>query len=288
MSLIRIFQHLVALDLSFLQEPPEATIFILLLSLVLGIVTSIVNRMAMNLGEYQKMTLESHIVRQEMMEAMKSGNKRSIDRAQKRQQELMGQQSKMTMGRMKISFFFMIPFLIIWRILGSFFGGITIAYPKPETKELGFINYEPPRDSGIIIVTPKYFKYTTKEAREVLKENFNLKDIVFNAGSLAGLISALYTNDINLFGKMIQDKLVEPRRAELIPNYLEIKKILIQNRTLGVGIAGAGPSIFGIINKKEADIEILSNSIKNELQQFELDYQLFVTEPSIRGVRIIE
>jgi uncharacterized membrane protein (DUF106 family) len=128
MSLIRIFQNLVALDLSFLQEPPEATIFILLLSLVLGIVTSIVNRMAMNLGEYQKMTLESHRVRQEMMEAMKSGNKRSIDRAQKRQQELMGQQSKMTMGRMKISFFFMIPFLIIWRILGSFFGGNTIAY----------------------------------------------------------------------------------------------------------------------------------------------------------------
>jgi len=118
----------VALDLAFLKEPPEATIFIFFLSLVLGIATSIANRMVMDLDEYRKMTIESHRVRQEMTKAMKSGNQSKIDKAQRRQQQLMSKQSNMTMDRMKISIFFMIPFLLIWRLLGSFFGGVTIAY----------------------------------------------------------------------------------------------------------------------------------------------------------------
>jgi uncharacterized membrane protein (DUF106 family) len=128
MTLNGLLYILPALDISFLQEPPEATIFILFLSLVLGIVTSLANLRAVDLEEYRNMTLESHRVRQEMMEAMKSGNQSRIDRAQNRQQKLMSQQSKMTMERMKISLLFMIPFILIWQILGRFFGGATIAY----------------------------------------------------------------------------------------------------------------------------------------------------------------
>jgi uncharacterized membrane protein (DUF106 family) len=128
MSLTGLLTVVTTLELSFLQEPPEATLFILLLSLVLGVATSFANRLVMNLDEYRRMTIESHRVRKEVMDAMKSGNQRNIDKAQKKQQELMSQQSRSTMDRMKISLFFMIPFLIIWRLLGSFFGGITIAF----------------------------------------------------------------------------------------------------------------------------------------------------------------
>ena len=115
------------LEFSFLQEPPQATYFIMFLSLGLGLATSLVNRMFMNLDEYREMTIESQRVRQELMEAMRSGNQRRIDRAQTRQKQLMSEQNKMTMGRMKISLFFMIPFILIWQVLTRFFGGITIA-----------------------------------------------------------------------------------------------------------------------------------------------------------------
>jgi uncharacterized membrane protein (DUF106 family) len=127
MSLNGILFFSQALDISFLQEPPQATFFIMILSLVLGLATSLVNRMMMDLDAYREMTLESQRVRQEMMEAMKSGNQRRIDKAQNRQKQLMSQQNKMTMDRMKISLFFMIPFILIWQLLTRFFGGITIA-----------------------------------------------------------------------------------------------------------------------------------------------------------------
>jgi uncharacterized membrane protein (DUF106 family) len=119
---------LAAVDFSFLQQPPMATIFILVLSATIGFVTSLANLRVIDLDEYKNMMIESSRVREETMAAMRSGNQRRISKAQKRQQELMKAQSKMSMDRMKIMLFFMIPFLLIWQVLGNFFGKTIIAY----------------------------------------------------------------------------------------------------------------------------------------------------------------
>ncbi len=119
---------LVALELDFLRTPPAATYAILAIAVGLGLVTSLINVKMMDLKAYRKMMLDSARVQHQMMEAAKTGNQRAIDKAQKKQQEVMGQQSKMSMDRLKISLFFMIPFLLIWQLLGSFFGNIIIAY----------------------------------------------------------------------------------------------------------------------------------------------------------------
>jgi len=119
---------LVALELDFLKIPPFATYSILVIAVGLGFITSFVNARMTDLNAYRKMMLESAKAQHQMMEAAKSGNQRAIDKAQKKQQEVMGQQSKMSMSRMKISLFFMIPFLLIWQLLGSFFGNVIIAY----------------------------------------------------------------------------------------------------------------------------------------------------------------
>lgn len=119
---------LAAADFSFLQQPPMATVFILVLSATISLVTSLANRRVIDLDEYKNMMIESSHVRQELVAAMKSGNQRRISKAQNKQQELMKAQSKMSMDRMKIMLFFMIPFLLIWQFLGNFFGKTIIAY----------------------------------------------------------------------------------------------------------------------------------------------------------------
>jgi uncharacterized membrane protein (DUF106 family) len=78
----------------------------------------------MDMDEYRKWTIGSQYARQELMEAMRSENQRRISRAQKRQQDMMKTQQKMTMDRMKIMLFFMIPFLLIWQVLRNFFKGV--------------------------------------------------------------------------------------------------------------------------------------------------------------------
>lgn len=126
--MIDLLSGLTAADLTFLKQPPVATVFILLLSATINSIMSLANRRNMNLAEYRRIMEESHHVRQEVMAAMRSDNKRRIDRAQKRQQEVSQAQMKISGGRMKTMIYFMIPLLIFWPILSKFYGKATIAF----------------------------------------------------------------------------------------------------------------------------------------------------------------
>ena len=120
--------RLVAAGLDFLKQPPMSTIFILALSAVINLIMSLVNRRTMNLDEYRRMMEESHHAQRELMAAMRSGNQRRISRAQRKQQEVSQAQLKMSGDRMKTTLFFMVPILLMWPVLGNFFGRGTIAY----------------------------------------------------------------------------------------------------------------------------------------------------------------
>ena len=121
---ISLLSHLTSLDLGFLQQTPASTLFILALSAAISLVTSVANRMVIDLEEYKRWTVESHHLRQELMEAMRSGNQRRISSAQKRQQQLLKTQQKMTMDRMKLMLFFFVPFILIWQVLNKFLSGV--------------------------------------------------------------------------------------------------------------------------------------------------------------------
>ena len=135
----------IALDLSAYSTPPEATYLVMGIALVLGIATSYIGVRSMDLDEYRRLTIESSRLRSELMQATRSGNQRRISKAQKRQQDLMAQQSKISMDRMKSSMFFTLPLLLIWPTLGRFFGNTVVAYfpfvfPYIP-KEFGFIQW---------------------------------------------------------------------------------------------------------------------------------------------------
>ncbi len=118
----------IAIDFSAIAAPPYATFAIMGIALTLGTVTSIIGVRSMDLDAYRKLTIESSRVRKELMEATRSGNQSRMAKVQKRQQDLMAQQSKISMDRMKSSMFFTIPLLFLWRPLSEFFSGTVIAY----------------------------------------------------------------------------------------------------------------------------------------------------------------
>ncbi len=118
----------VSVNIDFMKQPPYATLFILVLTIVINLVMSYANKRSMDLGAYRKMMVESARVRKEVMEAMKSGNQRRISKAQNRQSEIMKETQKASSGRMKLTMYVMIPFLLIWQVLNGFFGKTIIAY----------------------------------------------------------------------------------------------------------------------------------------------------------------
>lgn len=134
---LSLLSNFTALDLSFLQQPPASTLFILVLSTAISLVTSIANRMVIDMEEFKRWTVESHHLRQELMDAMRSGNKRRIAMAQQRQQQLSKTQQRITMSRMKITLFSFVPIILIWQVLINFYRGVTIAYLPFEAPWIG-------------------------------------------------------------------------------------------------------------------------------------------------------
>lgn len=112
----------------FLKIMPSSTLFVLLLTTVIGLVTSLINMKMTNLSEYKRLQIEQAKINKEIMAAAKSGNQRRMDRIEKRRAELMSAQSKMSMNTMKVSLVVSIPILFGWKPILDFFGDSVVAF----------------------------------------------------------------------------------------------------------------------------------------------------------------
>jgi len=86
----------------------------------------------------------------------------------------------------------------------------------------------------------------TKDARDILSKDVLLKDHIHQSGNVGGLIIGMYTSDIELLSRSLNDIIIEPQRASLIPHFYEVKEAALKAGALGCSISGAGPSIFAI------------------------------------------
>jgi len=135
--MIDLLSSAVALDLTFLRQMPISPFFILGLSVAISLITSIANRMVIDINDYRRQMTESSRIRRELMKAMRSGNQRRIDKMQRQQQAMMKNQQKMMSDRMKTMIFFIIPFFLFWQVLRGFFGDVTVAYMPFDTPWIG-------------------------------------------------------------------------------------------------------------------------------------------------------
>lgn len=91
----------------------------------------------------------------------------------------------------------------------------------------------------------------TRRARATLSEPYPLSQFVEQSTHLALFLTGLQRGDIALIRDGLHDVLVEPRRASLIPGFVEVKAAALANDALGASISGAGPSVFAWFASKE-------------------------------------
>lgn len=86
----------------------------------------------------------------------------------------------------------------------------------------------------------------TAESRQLLGESVALKDAVRQWGNLGALVAALYTSDLGLLSRSLEDVIAEPKRARLVPGFFEVKAAALAAGALGCSLSGSGPSIFAL------------------------------------------
>jgi homoserine kinase len=144
-----------------------------------------------------------------------------------------------------------------------------------------------PEGLRVAVVHP-HCQVPTSEARRLVNERtYGLDVIVPNIGSVAALVAALYRGDLPLLGRSIDDRIIEPLRATLIPGFAAVKHAAFGAGALGCSIAGSGPSVFAF-----ADADTAAERIGAAMQAaFKaaagLESDLFWGKVSTEGARVV-
>jgi uncharacterized membrane protein (DUF106 family) len=117
--------------MSFVFPPtdiPGSTIFVVFLALGLTAVTSGVNRLFTNKEQLMSQRKIISEWQKEFNEARKSGDKKLLEKATRKQKQVMQVQSKMFTQQMKVTLIFLVPFFLFWTWLNGAYAGVTVAY----------------------------------------------------------------------------------------------------------------------------------------------------------------
>lgn len=99
----------------------------------------------------------------------------------------------------------------------------------------------------------------TEDARNVMPQQYSTPIITQQMADIAAFVHALHTNDFALIKSSIHDKIAEPFRKNLIPNFDEMKQIATENDAIAFGISGSGPTVFTLLDSEFKAQMIKSN-----------------------------
>ena len=93
------------------------------------------------------------------------------------------------------------------------------------------------------------FELSTHMARAVLPKEVAFVDAVYNASHAAVLAGALGSGDRELIAMALRDRLHQPYRESLIPEYGKVKAAAEQCGAIAFCISGAGPTLLALTDE---------------------------------------
>ncbi len=135
------------------------------------------------------------------------------------------------------------------------------------------------------VVRP-HLQLNTRESRAVLQAPYELATFVHQSEHLALLLAGCYTSDASLIRRGLRDVLVEPRRAQLIPGFARVQQAAMDSKALGASISGAGPSVFGWFESREA-AQSAAAAMQHAFHDAGLGSDPLVSEVNAPGTQVI-
>lgn len=163
-------------------------------------------------------------------------------------------------------------------VSASLLGGFTMV-----DGDYDVVRLEPPIVEIVVVIPDVVYENKTRLARSLLPETVKLKDAVLNVGNASRMVAAVALGDSTLFGRSICDNLVEPHRAEMIPNFWKVKEAALEAGAFGCSIAGGGPSLFAV----GGDPGSVGKAMVEAFWDAGVRSEVYETRPSPLGTRVI-
>jgi homoserine kinase len=133
----------------------------------------------------------------------------------------------------------------------------------------------------VTVVLPD-FHFPTKEARNSLPKQVDMKDAVHNISRAVLVTEAFRTGDLSLLGEVMSDKLHQPYRLKLIPGAQEAIQAMRAEGGSAVALSGAGPSLIAFSGTES----VIGSAAKRAFEQAGLSARIFQLGISSRGAEI--
>lgn len=161
-------------------------------------------------------------------------------------------------------------------------GGFVLARPASPPD---IVRLPAPSDLHCALLHP-HLEVQTGAARALLGDTVPLAAAVRQWGNLGGLVAGLCLGDVALIGRALEDHLIEPRRAHLVPGLAAVKEAARAAGALGAGLSGSGPSIFALCASADAAAAAGDAMRAAYVSVTNLDADLWVS-PIAGGARLV-
>ena len=128
-----------------------------------------------------------------------------------------------------------------------------------DNETLDFKKIHVPPGLFVAVIYP-HITVLTRDSRAILAPDVSLKTVIRQSGNLAGFIASMYTADFEMMRRSLEDLIIEPQRAALIPGFYELKEMALKTGCLGFSISGAGPSMFALCDNSHLAEEICTKA----------------------------
>lgn len=116
-------------------------------------------------------------------------------------------------------------------------------------------------DLFFVALIPDY-QLSTKKARQVLPKSMDYQTVSYQVGHAVALSKALETGDLQLIRQAIIDKMHEPFRSKLIPDYSAVKSICEKDGGV-LYISGSGSTLMAIASNLNDAQKIIDETKKS-------------------------
>lgn len=125
----------------------------------------------------------------------------------------------------------------------SMLGGFTVIR---QTKPLVVDVLDGMKDLHFVLLHPS-IEIATRDARAALPKKVEIPLAAHNWSRTAMMGYAFAKSDLDLFCECIDDAVVEPHRAKLVPGYDRVRKAALNAGALASCLSGSGPTMLAIV-----------------------------------------
>ena len=147
------------------------------------------------------------------------------------------------------------------------------------------IRIDAPRDLRAVLFVPER-RLSTEAMRKALPGSVPYEDAVANLGAVALGVAGIATGRIDLLGRLTVDRIHEPFRAGVYPEFPRMVAAAREAGAIGACLSGAGSSILAFADSM-AGISRVEAAFVAVAADNDLDGRVLVVEPRNAGTKVI-